>query len=249
MNVRAVLVLCLLSGCGASGGSDDDVSGPDAGLSGPDAAPGQLLLVEEFADDGAWPAGWTELGGVSDASVVSGRGRLVPDVSGYSLARMGHDLDAADVEVRFSLAMETPSTSGVGFYVRQSGGYLTQSEPVGGGYAVFVEAFRGPRIGLWRERDGAEEELGFVALDAVDAGAVYQVRFRCVSDGATTALAAKIWPDGAAEPSGWTVTTSDDLAALQGVSGGVAVDAWSTATPEGGVPSAISVDDVEVSGS
>lgn len=233
---------------------DASATGVDADVRGAtDAAPGAALFVEEFAAGGAsWPSGWTVLGGVAAATVEGGRGRLVPTVSDYSLGRMGHALPAGavDVEVTFTLAMSDPARQGVGFYVRQNGGHLRVTPEHGSGYAVFVEAFRGPQIGLWRERDGVEESLRMVAVPALAADTSYAVRFRCTQSGAMTTLAARIWPAGTAEPSDWTVTTTDATPAIQNVAGGVAVDAWNTATPgQGPTPAAIFVDDIVVSAS
>jgi hypothetical protein len=264
MGNRAVVLASLTctvvaaSACGsvADDGADtsDAAMAADVGV-GVDAAPGATLLVEDFAagSAGAWPSGWSMLGGVASATLESGRGRLVPVVSDYTLARMGHALpgaaagDGVDVEVAFTLVMAEPGRQGVGVYVRQNGGYLRATATHGAGYAVFVEAFRGPQLGLWRERDGVEEPLRMIAVPALDAGVTYAVRFRCAQDGASTSLAARIWRADAVEPSTWTVTTTDATPALQAVGGGVAVDAWNTVTPgNGGAPGPIHVDDIVV---
>lgn len=247
------LTLWVLSACASDdlGGDVDGMSGPDAG-GGTDTAPGDAWLVEDFAlgDGPAWPAGWAPLGGVASAGVTQGRAWLTPTVSAYTLGRMGHALGAgatADVDVAFLFSLADPVRQGVGFYVRQNGGYLTATNPRGGGYAVFVEAFRGPQIGLWRERDGIEESLVRVAVPALDANASYRVRFRCTQDGASTQLAARIWRASAAEPSTWDVTITDATPALQNVVGAIAVDAWNTATPgNGSPPASIFFDDITV---
>ncbi len=254
MGTRIALLTLVAAACGTPDDTAHTDVDADVGVAADgavDAAPGGALLVEDFAggDGGAWPAGWTVLGGVASATVENGRGVLVPTVSGYTLGRMGHALPAGavDVEVTFTLTMTEPGRQGVGFYVRQNGGHLTSTTPRGAGYAVFVEAFRGPQLGLWRERDGAEESLQRVAVPALDAGVAYAVRFRCVQEGASTSLAARLWPAGTPEPSAWTVTTTDTTPALQAASGGVAVDAWNTVTPGGGgPPGPIHVDDIVV---
>lgn len=134
----------------------------------------------------------------------------------------------------------------MGFYVRQNGGYLRASTPAGAGYAVFVEAFRGPQIGVWRERDGHEEAVQMAAVPALAAGTPYAVRFRCHQAGGVTTLAARVWPAGATEPTTWQVEATDATADLQGVMGGVAVDAWNTATPGDGAPGPVFLDDIVV---
>jgi hypothetical protein len=248
------MIVAAVAACGAPDGEtavDGGATDVDADVGGAtDAAPSAPILVEDFATGGAsWPSGWTVLGGVASASVDGGRGRLVPTVTDYTLGRMGHALPAGavDLEVTFTLAMSDPARQGVGFYVRQNGGHLRVTPEHGRGYAVFIEGFRGPQIGIWRERDGVEEPLRMVAVPALAADTTYAVRFRCRQDGAMTTLAARIWPAGGAEPSDWTITTTDATAALQGADGGVAVDAWNTATPgQGPTPAAIFVDGIVV---
>ncbi len=241
-----ILALLGLVACGDPGASLGDASldgpVPSDGASDASIPPS---LAESFAADGTWPAGWRVLGGVASATVIGGRGVLVPTASPYSLGRMGHALGARDVEVTFTLTMQQANQQGVGFYVRQNGGYLKQTATHGGGYAVFVEGFRGPQIGLWRERDGVEEELQppFAATTLAN-DTVFAVRFRCVQTGATTTLSAKIWPASQAEPTGFAITRTDDTPGLQNVGGGIAVDSYWSAS-SGQAPS-ISVDDIVV---
>ncbi len=142
--------------------------------------------------------------------------------------------DVVDVEVRFTLAFEDLSTQGVGFYVRQNGGYLADTDPTGLGYAVFVEGFRGfEGIGVWREVDGVESAIDIDQGLALDDATPYRVRFRVHQvDPTTTRLRAKIWPAGTAEPAAWNVTVTDTTPALQNLAGGVAVDSWSSFTAD-----------------
>ena len=192
-----------------------------------------VIATEPFAADGAsWPPGWSETGGVAAADVTGGRGRLRPAPTSYSLARMDAAAPTRDVEVTFTLVFEQQSTQGVRFYVRQNGGYLQQTNPEGEGYAIFVEGFRGfPRLGLWKEQGGVETELAFLNLAQpyLD-GLVYAVRFRVIQqDEATTHLYGKVWLASAAEPAGWMVDVADStVAALQGTTGGIVVDSWSS---------------------
>src|SRR5438309_6936098 len=106
----------------------------------PPPPPNGFTFQENFAaaDGSAWPSAWHELGGVATATILGGRGRLTPLATSYSLARMGHTAAQRDVEVTFQLRFEDASSQGVGFYVRQNGGYL-KTATHGAGYAVFVE--------------------------------------------------------------------------------------------------------------
>ncbi|MFO0742508.1 MAG: hypothetical protein U0270_41930 [Labilithrix sp.] len=225
------------SDSGADSGSD---SGSDAGWSFTETFPGGAAS--------AWPARWTILGGTASASVTaSGGGRLVPTASSYSLARVGTTEGVRDVDVTFKLRFEDANTQGVGFYVRQNGGYLKVSAVHGQGYAVFVERFRGSRIGVWREVDGAEIEItpSFTAFASdIVSNVTYSVRFVVKQeDPTTTRLRARMWVATDAEPATWQVDHTDTTAALQNISGGMATDSWSTATA-GTITAGTVVDDI-----
>lgn len=249
-----------LSGCGddspppaddaTAGGTDDPTPDTDPvdslDESGTPAQDCDFQESFDVADGQPWPAPWTDLGGVALADVQGGRGRLVPVVSGYSLARIGVPLDCTDAEATFSFEFTDATTQGVGFYVRQNGGYLQSTTPTGLGYAAFAENFRTPvGIGAWREIGGSEEQLEAIEPFAIETGVVYRVRLRVTQDGSTrTLVQVKIWRDGEAEPEAWQVERTDDTPELQRLSGGIAVDAWSSLTA--GQPFEMFVDDIVV---
>lgn len=234
----------------ATAGTADD-SPPDTGAESVDetGVPVQDCDFEEsfdVADGQPWPAPWTALGGVALADVQGGRGRLVPMATGYSLARLGVPLDCVDADATFSFEFTDGSTQGVGFYVRQNGGYLQSTMPTGLGYAAFAENFRDPvGIGGWREIGGSEQQLEAIEPFAITPGVVYRVRLRVTQDGSTrTQVRVRIWRDGEAEPDAWQVERTDATPELQGLSGGIAVDAWSSLTS--GQPLELYVDDIVV---
>ena len=201
------------------------------------------------ADGTPWPVPWTDVGGVALADIQGGRARLRPFPSGYSLARMFADIDVSNVQVTFTLRLEDEATQGVGFYVRQNGGYLQQTLPRGEGYAVFIEGtFRGtPGIGVWKEDDGDEIELLHAVPFAPASGVDYRVRFRVQQeDAATTRLLARIWPATDPEPFAWDLNHLDATPQLQGIGGGIAVDSWSVIQSPGPITASTDVDDVEV---
>jgi len=225
-----------------------------AGVVGGPACCGALLLEENFAlaDGAPWPAPWVEAGNeVAVADILQGRGRLRPDPSSYSLARMVAPGTAGTVEALFTLIYEDAPTQGVGFYARQNGGYLQQTLPPGQGYAVFVEAFRGPAIGVWREQGGLEEEIDVVFDGGLGlaSGVPYRVRYR-LEDPPPGALAtsaelrARVWPAGTAEPELWQVEAVDSTGVLQNVTGGFAFDSWSELTA--GITAHTLVDDLQI---
>ena len=177
-----------------------------------------------------WPAPWQAVGENELADVHYGEARLRPLPRYYSLARMRAPVSALDVDVRFTLRMEHPGYQGVGFYVRQNGGYLNYTAPRGSGYAVFVEGpFRfAPGIGVWKEQNGVEIELDHsIDVPGLETDVRYVVRFQAFQVGAAaTTLRARFWPEGESEPSAWQVEFTDTTPALQNVTGGIAVDSW-----------------------
>lgn len=194
---------------------------------------GNLIYSEPFAlaDASAWPVPWSVLGNVASADIQQQRARLRPEPTGYSLARMGAAIPTQNVEVRFTLRLEDAATQGVGFYVRQNGGYLQQSATHGQGYATFIEGdFRGqPGIGLWQEQNGIETQIAHSAGIALGADVDYRVRYQVVQTTPTqTQSRAKLWADGDPEPDAWQVNIDDATVELQNVSGGIAVDSWSS---------------------
>ena len=240
----------LLLACGGAHGGTVDVVFVDSFESGC----GTLLYAEPFsvlAGTPAWPAPWTPLGNVALADVSQSMARLRPAPTNYSLARMGAALGVRDVEVRFTLRLEDLATQGVGFYVRQNGGYLGMTMPHGQGYAVFVEAgFRGlPGVGVWKEIDGVEMQIDHSAppSPALAAATDYRVRYQVVQDTPTQTLSrAKLWPAGDAEPAAWQTSMLDASAALQNLSGGIAVDSWSSIVAPGTIAAHTSIDNVEL---
>lgn len=247
----AVVVVLGMIGCGEGSpptGGPDAADGSDAFAA--DGSPSSFVLSESFSINGpSWPIPWSQTGGILVADVVGGRGRLVPFISSYSLARMDIPGDELDVDIRFDVEFAELATQGLGFYARQSGGYLTQSTPPGAGYAVFIEGFRGPpAIGVWREVDGNESMIQIVQdpTPSMSSGVVYTTRFQVQQDGTTTRLRAKIWPRDEAEPNGWAVDASDSTASLQNLTGGFAVDAWSSYNISGQSADDVFFDNLEI---
>lgn len=213
---------------------------------------GEIVFSENFSQaDGPWPSRWLPLGGsVNSAVITSGEGRFRPNVSGYSLARLGVGAETRDVEVRLTMTLEDAAAQGVGFYVRQNGGHLNLTTLPGSGYAVFVEGtFRGMAgVGVWREENGNEIQIAHSppGSPAPTQGVPYRVRLQVIqSTPTTTLLQAKTWPAASAEPAGWQVSASNAQADLQGRFGGVAVDSWNVAT-SGTMTAYTRIDDIEV---
>jgi gluconolactonase len=175
----------------------------------------------------AWPSFYSLAGGLDLVDIQNGRGRLRALPSSIAPGRMVAPLPTRDVEVRFTFVMDNVGGQGIGLYVRQNGGWLTNTVPTGQGYVVFVEGFLGfSQIGLWRENQGSEEALIRVPTPfSFQDGAPYRVRFRVNQMTPTeTLMQAKVWAINDVEPAAWNVTWIDNLPALQNIAGGIAFD-------------------------
>jgi hypothetical protein len=237
----------------SEGGDASESSGtptttdPNDGSSSGIGEPAACELFTDFEgleDDAPWPVPWVVTGGVAIADVVGGRGRLVPQTSDYSLARMFAPLPCDDVEGTLTFELTDASTQGAGFYVQHNGGYLDRTDPPGFGYAGFAESFREPAgIAVWREVDGHEQMLSPVTALAVQPNVVYRMRVRVTTqpDGAKL-VQARVWPDAEVEPTAWQAEAVD--AESTAIDGGVVLDAWSSLVD--GDAFAIYFDDVEL---
>jgi len=220
----------------------------------------ETVYTENFniANQNAWPFDWQESGtSIEVAEVLNNQGRLVPlaSQSPYSLGRIDHPLNEVNLDVTFSFEFEDATNQGIGFYVRSNGGFLVNTNPMGQGYAVFLERFASDqsRLGLWYEHDGIE--TAFIREPEISPGVFYDflnntqynVRFQVFQESAThTRLRAKVWLDGTTEPSAWGVSHLDDYAVLQNLPGSIAVDSFNTQS-NGVITTGIKIDQIVVS--
>lgn len=240
-----LLGLALVVGCADEDGDDGDSSiadGGDGGDGGPPAT--ESLPYRESFDQvgGVWPAPWRTLNeDIIEHAVEDGRARFTSRAS--RVARMGlPGYGAVDVDVVVTVTFEDFTSQGFGFYARQNGGSLTDTDPPGQGYSMFPEGFIDYGIGVWRERDGSEEILAHGNVDfEVANGEPYKCRLQVEQMGDGTAVRAKMWPAEAEEPQAWNVEHVDDTPSLQNRGGSFAVDNYSL--NEG---AAIYVDDIEI---
>ena len=162
---------------------------------------------------------WTASGG--PRSVSDGAGHLQVTAAGGSSAVWLGQVSATDVAVQTEVTVQAAPT-GAGTYV-----YLVGRRTAGGHYRAVVRflADGTVRLGLSRVVSNAETTLGTVVLPGTyTPGTALQVRLDLSGSG-STALAAKAWVSGTAEPAGWLVQATDATAALQGP-GGVGVTAY-----------------------
>jgi hypothetical protein len=189
------------------------------------------FFVETFdGPTGApWPEPWVELGGVGEAELRGGWGRLRPALSEYSLARMGAPLGCQDFDATVSVIFTDPDSQGAAIYGRQNGGYLRETSPYGRGYSVFAEAFREPTgVGLWRELGGTEQDLTPVTEFEILPNVEYKMRLRVKQlNLLETQLQGKLWEADKPEPLDWSIETIDTEDSFQKAQGSVALDVWS----------------------
>jgi hypothetical protein len=223
--------------------SDDDPSDPDAtdaeatdpDSSGDDsdetATPGDPIYEESFdgADGSPWPDPWRIVGpNILGAELDGGRARM-NGVMGHTARLVADGFDETNVEVNVTVEFENWMAQGYGFYVRQNGGALVDTDPPGQGYGVYTEGGHMQNLGLWKEINGAEMpivEIPDLVPGGVEAGVPYHIRFQCYQNGDSTTLRAKMWRDGDDEPGAWMVETEDGTPELQDISGSFANDVY-----------------------
>lgn len=208
-------------------GDDDD--GDDEG-----AEPGEVVYEEAFegANGADWPAPWEIVGAnIIDAEIDDGRARMSGENNLTArLALPGHDVLDADVTV--IVEYENFAAQGYGFYVRQNGGALQQTDPPGQGYGVYAEGGALRSLGVWKEIDGVETpilEVPDAVPGGVDSGVPYAIRFQCLQGDGSTTLRAKMWREDEAEPDAWMVETEDSTPQLQDQTGSFANDVYNYA--------------------
>jgi hypothetical protein len=141
----------------------DDTTEPDS-TGDPDTGPvGDAIYEEDFAgnDGDPWPAPWEIAGeGIIDAELDGGRGRM-SGVTMHTSRMILPGFDELDAEMYVTVTFDDPAAQGFGFYCRQNGGALTDTDPPGEGYAVFFEGAydRDLARDQWR-RGAAQHDAG-----------------------------------------------------------------------------------------
>jgi hypothetical protein len=162
------------------------------------------------------------------ADLAGGAGRLA-GAMGF-VGRMTIAGDAAvDVDATLVVTFDDPDHQGAGFYVRQNGGALHETNPPGQGYEIYLEGDVVQTLSVWREVGGNEFVVASV-MDPIptglEPGVAYALRLQCVQAGAVTELRVKAWPADEAEPAAWQLETTDATPQLQNIAGGFAVDVY-----------------------
>jgi hypothetical protein len=230
-----VLALALAGACTHDDGeTHDEAANDDDDGDDDDVEPGEVVYDEAF--DGAngteWPDPWEIVGdNIIDAEIDDGRARMSGENNLTArLALRGHDVVDADITV--VVEYENFAAQGYGFYARQNGGALQQTDPPGQGYGVYAEGGALRSLGIWKEIDGVESpilEVPDAVPGGVESGVPYAIRFQCLQGDGSTTLRAKMWREGDEEPDAWMVETEDATAQLQDQSGSFANDVYNYA--------------------
>ena len=186
---------------------------------------------------GAWTVGGT----ASNYSVSGGEGRISLTAGGGRTASLSSvSQSSADVTARLSL---DKAMTGGGVYMAVIGRQVNSSNDYR--LKLRVQSNGSVTAQLVRVVAGSEAVIQTVATVpgvTVAAGDGLQVRFQ-VSGAGTTALAAKVWKSGTAEPAAWLLESSDSTAALQS-SGAVGLWAYLSGSATN-APVVLSVDDLD----
>ncbi|WP_157677001.1 PKD domain-containing protein [Auraticoccus monumenti] len=181
---------------------------------------------------------WT---GTTGLSVAGGSGLVTVGRSQTRTATLTSAV-AGDTDSRFTVGLDKVADGGgahVNYHVRRGddGGYR---------FKLRYAANGNVNVGLARMVGSTETLVANRLLSGYTqtAGAELQVRMEVLTEGTSTRLRAKVWPEGQPEPEAWFVTTTDSTATLQD-SGHVAFSAYGTGTMTNG-PVVVSIDDLEV---
>ena len=181
---------------------------------------------------GAWVIG----GSAAGATVADGSGRLAAAAGAGINAQL--PVSVSDVALQAGLVLQQAPTGG--------GSYVTLVSRNGAGSTRYGLQLRYSATGsvtatLVRTVSGTETALGAYRLPTTQApGTLLTVRFETAGAG-TTALRAKVWAAGTAEPADWQVQATDTTAALQRA-GTVRVDLYQSANATS--TQAVRVDDL-----
>lgn len=161
---------------------------------------------------------WTRTGAASTAAVADGTGQLTAAAAGSGPAVYLPVMDTSDTTGSIQVQLNKQPTGG-GSYVSFSTRYLSNSNQ----YYLKSQftASGGIQIQLVRAVDGAETVLAAQNQSGFGYQAGDKVNLKLSIAGKNpTVLAAKIWGQNAAEPTGWQINATDSTSSLQ-TQGGV----------------------------
>lgn len=183
---------------------------------------------------------WTLVGAADRFSVDGAVGRIIAPSAAAGQGANLTSISSAATDIAARVAIDKPATGG-GVYVSLLGRRVGTAD-----YRAKVRFQADGTIQLViGALDGSEVSLAAVVVPGltVAAGEFVQVRFSVTGTGTTT-LRAKVWKSGTAEPTAWTLTTTDTRAALQ-TAGHIGVATYLSGSATN-APLAVLVDDLVV---
>jgi PKD repeat protein len=172
---------------------------------------------------------WTTTGGTAaNYSVSGGVGRLSGTAAGASRTALLAGVSQTNTVVDTSISLSN-AASGSGTYVSILGRRVGTNND----YRVKLRFNANGTVSVILGRTVAGTEANLAGLNTLPGvnyvpGQVLRVKLQTTGTG-TTALAAKVWVAGTAEPAAWTLQATDTSAALQ-TAGGVGVQLYLSST-------------------
>lgn len=213
------------------------VTAPAAGVLAADAFGRTVTNGWGNADTGG---AWTVAGTTANYGVGNGVGSMITAAGTTRLATLG-SVTATGTDLRVKVSADKVGDGG-GMFLGAIGRKVGADE-----YRAKLRVFANGTTSLYLTRlaGGAETTLQSLSIAGLTVAANDQIQLRLQVTGTNpTALRAKVWRDGTAEPAAWQVTASDATASLQ-VAGstGLMSYLWGTATNG---PVAVRFDDYQV---
>jgi RHS repeat-associated protein len=157
----------------------------------------------------AWPAKWTtgqSSGGATDIDANRGRLRTPATASSYSRGLADSSSQHSDAEITATVRTGS-SVSGSGLaaklWLRGSTTWASAGYNLTNGYNLSLNYAAGT-VAIRKTVSSTDSSLSSASFGFA-ANTTYRVRFQAIG----TAIKAKIWADGTAEPGSWTLSTTD----------------------------------------
>ena len=170
---------------------------------------------------------WMLTGGATNFSVSGGAGRISVATGASRVASLA--VSASDALVEAALAVDKVQTGG-GAYVSLLGRRVNASND----YRLKLRFQSNGVISAYlvRRLNGAETTLAWANSVPFAPNQLVRVKLRVAGTGPTS-VGAKVWADGASEPTAWLFDTTDATAALQ-LPGGVGVEHYQSSSSTNG---------------
>jgi RHS repeat-associated protein len=172
-------------------------------------APPLITEAWDGATAAAWPAKWTTGQSSSGATEIdANRGHLKTPATASSYSRALADSTSQHTDVEITATVRTGSSItgtnlGSKLWLRGSTSWASAGYNLTAGYNVSLN-YAANTVALRKTVSSTDTSLTSTSFTFA-ANTTYRVRFQAIG----TAIKAKIWADGTAEPGSWTLSTTD----------------------------------------